>query len=189
MGQVRRSHHALQIFPTNICLSGSETLADAVQLIKTKYPGIRTIGVWMTIQGYWNGLHPDSDISHKYKLVRYGIRKSRSQYPHPAPFEYIYLPSLEDSERYWTDYFTTLRDAGIHFVKIDNQASLDYIVGEGSAALRAHHSRTARAVAYKIFGPGNLINCMAGSPRYYNELLSHRSNSAASLRYANFLQR
>lgn len=136
----------------------------------------------MTLEGYWNGLHPDSSISRNYTLKRYGCRDKESQYPYPPPFEHIYLPSLEDTTRYWVDYLTTLKQAGVDFVKIDNQAGLDYLVGDGAAAMRGEMSRTARKVAEDVFGSGNLINCMAGSPRYYNEFLSKRSPRAASLR-------
>lgn len=127
-------------------------------------------------------MHPDSEISRTYKLVKYGVIKPFSQYPYPPPFEHIYLPAPEDTERYWMNYFTTLKKAGIDFVKIDNQASLDYLVGTGAADMRIQISRTARQAAYDVFGPGNLINCMAGSPRFYNEFLSKRSSSDASLR-------
>lgn len=136
----------------------------------------------MTLQGYWNGLHPDSEISRNYKLTRYGVRDNQAQHPYPPPFEHIYLPSPEDTKAYWTDYLVTLKQAGVDFVKIDNQAALDYLVGEGAAAMRGDTSRTARAVAAQVFGPGNLINCMAGSPRYYNAFLSKASEPAASLR-------
>lgn len=162
--------------------TGAGKLAAAVRNIKQVFPEIKTVGVWMTIEGYWNGLHPDSRISRTYKLTRYGVRDNHAQYPYPLPFEYFYLPSPEDTKRYWTDYLTTLKQAGIDFVKIDNQASLDYLVGEGAAAMRSMMSRTARTVAREIFGPGNLINCMAGSPRYYNEFLSEHSEPAVSLR-------
>ena len=157
-------------------------LAAAVRYIKERYPEIKTIGVWMTLQGYWNGLHPDSEISKNYNLTRYGCIKHFSQYPLPPPFEHIYLPAPEDTESYWVDYFTTLKSAGVDFVKIDNQANIDYLVGTGAAAMRYQMSRTARQAAYDIFGPGNLINCMAGSSRNYNEFLSKRSSPAASLR-------
>lgn len=136
----------------------------------------------MTLQGYWNGLHPDSEISKTYKLSRYGVRDSQAQYPYPEPFEYIYLPSPEDTNRYWTDYLTTLKKAGIDYVKIDNEAALDYLTGTGVAEMRAHVSKTARAVALQVFGSGNLINCMAGSPRCYNAFLAECSDPSASLR-------
>jgi hypothetical protein len=136
----------------------------------------------MTLQGYWNGLHPDSDISRTYKLTRYGVRDNYAQYPYPPPFEHIYLPSPEDTKRYWIDYFSTLKQAGVDFVKIDNQASVDFLVGDGASAMRSEISRTARSVAREVFGPGNLINCMAGSPRCYNQFLSEHSDPTASLR-------
>lgn len=153
-----------------------------MRTLKHRFPEIKTVGVWMTLEGYWNGIHPDSQISRTYKLTRYGVRDNHSQYPYPPPFEHIYLPAPEDTERYWIDYFTSLKQAGVDFVKIDNQAGLDYLVGEGASTMRYHMSRTARKAARDIFGPGNLINCMAGSPRYYNDFLSKRSPAAASLR-------
>ncbi|KAK5454684.1 hypothetical protein LTR55_012130, partial [Exophiala xenobiotica] len=162
-------------------LDGQSKLAAVVRSLKHRFPEIRTIGVWMTLQGYWRGLHPDSDISKTYKLKRYGLRDNQSQYPYPPPFRHIFLPAPEDVTRYWTDYLKALKAAGIGFVKVDNQAALDYLVGEGAAALRGKMSRTARAVALEVFGPGNLINCMAGSPRNYNAFLSAKSEPHASL--------
>jgi hypothetical protein len=159
-----------------------DTLETAIRTIKTDYPDIKRIGVWMTLQGYWQGLHPDSEISQMYSLTKYGVRNSDCQDPHAPPAKYIHLPAAEETERYFTDYFSSLKQAGVDFVKIDNQAAADYLVGPGAAECRKRLGRTARAVAYKIFGPGNLINCMAGSPRYYNEFLSSRSSISTSLR-------
>jgi hypothetical protein len=96
----------------------SSTLKQAVDAIKARYSEVKHVGTWVTLEGYWNGLHPDSEISREYELVRFGKRQPLSQYPYPPEKEAIYLPALGELDRFWTDYFTTLHDAGVDFVKV-----------------------------------------------------------------------
>jgi len=58
----------------------SSTLKQAVDAIKARYSEIKHVGTWVTLEGYWNGLHPDSEISREYELVRFGKRQEH-QFP------------------------------------------------------------------------------------------------------------
>jgi hypothetical protein len=55
-----------------------ESLASVVKVAREEY-GIRNVGVWHTIQGYWQGVEPEKFAS-RYKLVK--VKKDG--YPGPA---------------------------------------------------------------------------------------------------------
>lgn len=154
----------------------SANLKRAIAIIKSRFPRIKHVGVWLTLEGYWSGLHPKSPISEHYELFLAGHRYDKKQ-------GLLYLPALGSIQTFWRDYFTSLHNAGVSYVKVDNQAELDYVVGDGAAEIRRKMGQEMRKAADAIFGPGNLINCMAGSPGIYSgEMLSHRVSPANSLR-------
>lgn len=150
--------------------------------IKSEFPTIKHVGVWLTLQGYWNGIHPQSWLGKRYELRKFGVRPYHTQYPYPPAVKDIFLPAISELERFWDDYFSALSCAGVEFVKIDNQASIDYLVGDGAAEMRLNIGKYARAAAIKQFGNGNLINCMAHSSRNSSDFLIERPAEHSSYR-------
>ena len=55
-----------------------KTLSEVVKTAKEKY-GIRSVGVWHTIQGYWQGVEP-AKFASRYRLVKV----TKDGYPGPA---------------------------------------------------------------------------------------------------------
>jgi len=85
--------------------------------------GVQLFGVWHTLEGYWNGVHPGGDLAGKYRLVP----SEGVAYNMPgAPFQKRSLVHPEDIGRFFDDYHRLLRDQGVDMVKVDNQASLDH---------------------------------------------------------------
>ncbi|GAA5979800.1 hypothetical protein JCM10908_003050 [Rhodotorula pacifica] len=151
-------------------------LRDVVRRIKAK--GIERVGVWMTLCGYWDGLHPESALSDTYTLRRVTLRSPVDS----SDQGHLYLPVLADLRAYYTDYFTSLHAAGIDFVKVDDQSKIDLFfeqeVGEDEedgaqpedvGDLRQAMLSEMRAAVDRIFGPqqDSVIHCMAGSPRIW----------------------
>jgi hypothetical protein len=66
---------------TSPFLDKFESLAAVVKVAKEKY-GVEHVGVWHTIQGYWQGVEP-SKFASKYKLVKV----TKDGYPGPAEAE------------------------------------------------------------------------------------------------------
>ncbi|KAF8697700.1 Raffinose synthase or seed imbibition protein Sip1, partial [Rhizoctonia solani] len=146
------------------------SLGELVKTAKDKY-GVAHVGVWHTIQGYWQGVEP-SKFASQYSLVKV----TKDGYPGPAEeegFEY-YIPHPDSVQNFFNDYYATLRTAGITFTKCDNMASMDHIVsaievtysksGEeifGSSVdivmLRKAYVQAVTSAALEAFGAANVI--------------------------------
>ncbi|ORY54859.1 hypothetical protein BCR35DRAFT_355826 [Leucosporidium creatinivorum] len=151
-----------------------EELKDAVERIKRK--GIEKVGVWMTLEGYWDALAPTGPLADKYGPLELWTLRSAT---HSAADTHWYLPPISRLADYYHDYFSSLKRAGIDFVKVDDQAHQDYVLsrwtegggegegvkGEDAGELRREMLTAMRREADKIFGAGTTIHCMSGSPR------------------------
>ena len=153
------------------------SLAGVVSLVKQHLSSVRDVGVWMTLEGYWKGIHPDSPLARKYEFKGYAL--DRAYMPgidnHPGNVTYLptghgtwYLPSPAYAHAFWHDWFTYLAGQGITWVKVDNQASLSFLAGtEGAEAHTAMWEGMTRA-AEEVWGPGAVVYCMSHSERMYN---------------------
>ncbi|ELU42183.1 raffinose synthase or seed inhibition domain-containing protein [Rhizoctonia solani AG-1 IA] len=145
------------------------SLGELVKTAKDKY-GVAHVGVWHTIQGYWQGVEP-SKFASQYSLVKV----TKDGYPD-------YIPHPDSVQNFFNDYYATLRTAGITFTKCDNMASMDHIVsaievtysksGEeifGSSVdivmLRKAYVQAVTSAALEAFGAANVIWCMGMTPR------------------------
>lgn len=127
-----------------------EGLAAAVKKIKEEY-SIEKVGIWHTLQAFWDGIDPESTLAHEMgdALVMTSSGKL--------------VPSLErdGANRFWDAWYSYLSECGIDFVKVDNQSSLPIqLAGTCSTpeGCRAAHAHLEDAVD-KYFG-GVIINCM-----------------------------
>ncbi|KAK4046881.1 hypothetical protein OIV83_005777 [Microbotryomycetes sp. JL201] len=158
-------------------------LKAAVDRIKAK--GVKRVGVWMTLEGYWDGLSPNGPIAKAYDL---GLWQVDTKLPKFAEGDtHWYFPKLDDVSRYYHDYFSELKRAGVDFVKVDDQAHQDYLVEPSdsdkqtdSGLIRQEMLKRMRQASNEVFGTGTTINCMAHSPRIWNGALGlirtgHRS--------------
>ncbi|BGP05709.1 hypothetical protein JCM10049v2_001522 [Rhodotorula toruloides] len=143
---------------------------------RVKERGVERVGVWMTLCGYWHGLHPDRSLADAYTLRRFTVHSAA----HPSYNGHIYLPAQSDLRTFYDDYFSSLRAAGVDFVKVDDQATVDCLVAqevgedeeEGATPDEVGEYRVAmleamRAAAIDAFGADGIIHCMAGSPRIW----------------------
>ncbi|BGP29758.1 hypothetical protein JCM10296v2_001503 [Rhodotorula toruloides] len=149
-------------------------LREVVRRIKEK--GVERVGVWITLCGYWHGLHPDRSLADAYTLRRFTVHSAA----HPSYNGHIYLPAQSDLRTFYDDYFSSLRAAGVDFVKVDDQATVDCLVAQeigedeevGATPDDVGEYRVAmleamRAAAIDAFGADGIIHCMAGSPRIW----------------------
>ncbi|GEM08999.1 raffinose synthase protein Sip1, glycoside hydrolase family 36 protein [Rhodotorula toruloides] len=143
---------------------------------RVKERGVERVGVWMTLCGYWHGLHPDCSLADAYTLRRFTVESA----VHPSHSGHMYLPAQSDLRTFYDDYFSSLRAAGVDFVKVDDQATVDCLVAqdvgedekEGSTPDDMGEYRVAmlealRAAAIDAFGADGIIHCMAGSSRIW----------------------
>jgi hypothetical protein len=135
----------LQRFEANHKFPGG--LEPLNRLLRERY-GFRWWGVWHEVTGYWQGMDKDSPLLRDYAFV--------SNMGHITPD-----PRDCKGYKFWIDYYTYMRRAGVDVVKIDNQSSLGRILdgaGPVDALLEAYYlMQQGAAAAHNI----TILNCMA----------------------------
>jgi len=96
------------------------SLSEVVIALKDK--GVGEVGVWMTLQGYWNGIDPNSALKDKYECKPHRIAERHQPRGDVTKMKagpsIAWLPSPEKAEGFWRDWLTELKEAGISFVKV-----------------------------------------------------------------------
>ncbi|KXS15143.1 glycoside hydrolase family 36 protein [Gonapodya prolifera JEL478] len=92
-------------------------LSTFVEDVRRRF-GVKHFGVWHALQGYWNGVENDSILGRQYALRNI---KSRPN---------VWVVEGSDVERFYENLYTYLKQQGIDFFKIDNQASFDLYLNE-----------------------------------------------------------
>lgn len=127
-----------------------EGIAGVVDKIKNEY-GIEFVGIWHAFEGYWYGVVEGSEL-HSEQAENLMVTPTR-----------FIIPSLDEEKGYafWNEWHSRLEDAGIDFLKVDNQSSYSLMV-EGAMptaeACRHAHNAFERSAAEHF--NGNVINCM-----------------------------
>ena len=125
-------------------------LAHAAQTLKNDY-GVKHVGVWLTFQGYWNGVALDSEIGREYKDSLWAVSDQVG----------IPDPRSDAGEKFWEGWFGFLSGAGFDLVKVDNQSDLaGYVHGMmPSAYAMAFAQKNITGPTRKYFD-NNFIDCM-----------------------------
>ncbi|KAM0750833.1 hypothetical protein T439DRAFT_325885 [Meredithblackwellia eburnea MCA 4105] len=156
-------------------------LKEAVR--KFKEFGISTVGVWMTLGFYWDAIHPSSPLAEEFGPFVCLTLKSEAL---PSADTTWYLPRPEKMKDYYTAYFESPKEAGIGYVKVDDQAHEDFILTLNSSSpppsspidlgtLRLAMLHAMQDASKEVFGEGEggrTIFCMAGSPRIFGGRLA-----------------
>ncbi|WP_274362984.1 Sip1-related alpha-galactosidase [Paenibacillus thermotolerans] len=141
-------------------------LAPVIRDMKRRF-GIRWVGVWHTIAGYWGGVDPEGEL----------FRKNGKHLFKTNGGAWIPAPDAADAFGFWNDWHGYLKRQGVDFVKVDSQSAIvnftrDHVpVGE---AARAAH--TALEASVGLYFGGCVINCMGMAA----ENVWHRPASSVS---------
>ena len=125
-------------------------IKGTVDRIKNEY-GIEFVGIWHAFEAYWYGVVEGSEL-----------HREQEENLFVSPTRFI-IPALDEDKAYafWNEWHTRLEDAGIDFLKVDNQSSYSLMI-EGvmptAEGCRIAHGAFERS-AEEHFG-GNVINCM-----------------------------
>lgn len=148
-------------------------LERAVRMLKEQH-GIRWVGAWHNIAGYWGGIDPAGTAFDKAREYVHETRSGR-WIPHPDPGRNF---------GFWQLWHSSLKRQGIDFVKVDNQSSLNsYFGGEQSIARIASGVHTGLEASVALHFDGCLINCMGMA----SENVWHRAQSSVSRSSNDFL--
>ena len=102
-------------------------MAELVDKLKHEHH-IRSVGVWVTLEGYWFGIDPHSELKEKYDCRRYPTTKNYppkmggvNDDPQKAVEDIngeMWIPSPEKAEQFWLEWFGRMKSWGIDFVKV-----------------------------------------------------------------------
>ncbi|HZG57134.1 Sip1-related alpha-galactosidase [Paenibacillus sp.] len=141
-------------------------LAPVVNEMKAKH-GVRWVGVWHTIAGYWGGVDPDGEL----------FEGNRGHLFETNGGVWVPAPDAAKAFGFWNDWHGYLKRQGIDFVKVDSQSAVLNFFRElapiGAAAKAAH---TALEASVALHFGGTIINCMGMA----SENVWHRPMSAVS---------
>lgn len=141
-------------------------LKATVDALKSRY-GIRWLGVWHTIAGYWGGIDPDSEIGRRYADALTQTNSGKL------------VPAVEEARGFgfWNAWHAYLKRQGIDFVKVDSQSAVNHFHAlhrsVGEAARGAHDGLEASAA---LHFDSSMINCMGMA----SENIWQRAKSAVS---------
>ncbi len=125
---------------------------------KVKNLGVKYVGIWHALQGYWDGLDPESDFGKNYEQLPTPVEKANGEKTERV----FYMIKNSEINRFYNDFHASLAESGIDFLKVDNQTSLEWF-------LRGHYARGETYTAWQIalqdsvekhFNKQN-IHCMA----------------------------
>lgn len=131
-----------------------EGIGGVIRHLKEDY-GIRWVGVWQAVMGYWNGVDPDSEAYREF-----------SEYLEILPSGKI-LPRADAaySFGFWNKWHRYLRRCGVDFVKVDSQSSVSlFQEGRRTYGQAANGMHTGLEASVALNFDGNLINCMGMAP-------------------------
>ena len=138
-----------------------------IQKLKKDY-GVKYVGVWHTINGYWNGIDSSSALGSKFAgdMFTWTVKNDKGK---TTRFHFV-SPYTGALARFYGNWYKYLRGQGVNFVKVDNQLSIPQMA-RGNFPVFGFASRIHDELnkeVWKYFG-GAIINCMdMGNNAYYN---------------------
>lgn len=135
-----------------------------IDTLEKKYH-ISNVGIWHALDGYWNGIAPDSPLGRKYRQYFFSWSREAAR---PVRKNYFISPGSKGIKEFYDDFESSLAKQGFSFVKVDNQSVLrgmapgNFPIFRGSEEF---HEALNAAVA-KYFH-NRMINCMAMTPEAY----------------------
>ncbi|ORY33470.1 glycoside hydrolase superfamily [Naematelia encephala] len=148
------------------------SMTEVVSSLKGK--GVEKVGVWLTLQGYWDSIDPQSPLCDRYACVAHPVAKPNQprggvKVPLEAGDQVQYLPHPTKAAEFWKDWFIEIKSWGIDFVKVDNQAHFNTIVSPTSAETHQAMWSGMLSAAVEVLGSlENVIMCMSHNERMLN---------------------
>lgn len=145
--------------------------------LKKKY-NVRNVGAWLTLNGYWNGVDPGSDLGKAYnnELFRF-VETDTLWINSEKEIYYVPTPVSTNATIFFDQWFNLLEKQGVSFLKVDNQLVVERIARNQlpiwEAAKNMHYN--LRQPAEKYFNSA-IINCMDMT----NDAFYHFGNSAVA---------
>jgi len=130
-----------------------------ISKLKKEY-GINHVGVWHTLNGYWEGLNDSGKLAKSFKdIITYNdqiVWLSKTV----KPLHFV-DPFSDEGIRFYDDWYKYLTSQGISFVKVDNQLVIKKLA-EGNSPYWQTSEKEFRNLGSAVtkYFDGNIINCM-----------------------------
>ncbi|SPC65438.1 uncharacterized protein UHOD_00578 [Ustilago sp. UG-2017b] len=125
----------------------TSVLSRYVSHIRQRFPSIKSVGFWMALAGYWDGIHPDGPIA---KELSAPLRQVHIKDTHRQASRDWYIQATElDMHLFWDRAFHSLRQSGIDFVKIDAQADWEWIQEDATSDRMMPRASTLGKAAFE----------------------------------------
>lgn len=123
---------------------------------------VRRVGVWVTLQGYWNGVAPDSPLAQRYRLCQAPANLADRRDTDPRHRGHFVDPA--DAARFFHDWFGHLAAQDVDMVKIDNQSTMDQFTQgvRGHGQVMEPYQRGLQEAASHHLG-NQTLHCMCHS--------------------------
>ncbi len=138
-----------------------------ISALKKDY-GVKYVGVWHTIDGYWSGIDTNSALGRRFRKAMFSWTETNGK-GKVSRFDFI-SPYSDSLSLFYDDWYEYLKLQGVDFVKVDNQLSIPDMARDNYPVFdfaERIHRQLNRAVD-KYFD-NTIINCMdMGNSAYYN---------------------
>jgi raffinose synthase len=132
------------------------------QRLKSDY-GLREIGLWHALNGYWNGINPDSEIGRQFKneLFSWRQREFVQQSDSPIITYFFIRPESDSLQNFYSNWHQWMTEQGFSFVKVDNQLVVERMA-VNNYPLFSLSEKMHQAMNQSVFDhfDGAIINCM-----------------------------
>lgn len=127
--------------------------------LKSKYR-ISDVGVWHTLNGYWEGINKDGELAQKFPdLISYN--NWIPWLPKPKTELYFVNPMKPEGFQFYDDWYSYLKGQGITFVKVDNQLVVNKVSNGNFPVWQTGEKMLGNLhQAVNKYFNGNVINCM-----------------------------
>lgn len=128
--------------------------------------GVKEIGVWHTMNGYWAGIDPDGELYKAEKDNLIAHKDKQSVHDKEYSSEPYFSPSPKDNKAYnfYNTWYSYLKEQGVTFVKVDQQSVIKRIAqGDLGSGIEfgevANNMEQSLQRAVRDNFNGQIINC------------------------------
>ena len=123
--------------------------------------GIKEIGVWHTLNGYWNGINIDSELGEKYKDELFAWQTKPWKPEFDSKTYHFIRPESSALKMFFKSMHQTFKQQGFTFLKVDNQLVTEQMAPNNyplfTLSEKMHEALNESA---DEFFDGAVINCM-----------------------------
>ncbi len=128
-------------------------LSGVIGTLKKSY-GVRSVGVWQALMGYWNGIEEGSQAEAECRELLLTLPDGRV------------VPDPDKAFAFWSKWHGELKNHGVDFVKIDEQSAPSlFFQSQKSYGEASRSTQDGIGGSIGLHFSGNGIHCMGMAPQ------------------------